>query len=253
MTGDESSQLPVQVTQSDGHLSLTLASPTTSNALSPVMVEALIEALTDTQGVRSCSVHGEGRNFCAGFDLSEITLLSDGDLLHRFLRIETLLQMVHHAPFPVIAFCQGHAIGAGADLVASCWKRVADPSAKFKMPGWNFELALGTRRLARLIGSEHARDMLIDTRSVAATEAHSMGLISQIALMDEWDAQVTQFAARSAVLPEFSSRAMFNLTLPDTRAEDIAAIVATAGRPGLKKRIQAYGAAVAAARKNRIK
>ena len=246
-------QAPIHILNSDGHLSLTLASPSTSNALSPAMVEALIAALSDTDGLRSCTIQGEGRNFCAGFDLSDIADLSDGDLLHRFLRIETLLQMVHHAPFPVLALCQGHAIGAGADLVAACWKRVADPSAKFKMPGWNFELALGTRRLARLIGSERARDMLIDTRALDAHEAHSIGLISKLVPADQWPTQIDQLRDRSVALPEFSSRAMFELTLPDTRAQDMAAIVATAGRPGLKSRIQAYGAAVAAARKNRSK
>lgn len=241
----------VQVSQSDGHLSLTLASPSTSNALSPAMVEALIGALTGADVVRSCSIQGEGRNFCAGFDLSDIASLSDGDLLHRFLRIETLLQMVHHAPFPVMALCQGHAIGAGADLVVSCWKRIADPSAKFKMPGWNFELALGTRRLARLIGSEHARDMLIDTRSLDAQEAAKNGLVSAIVPADDWAEQIENLKERSATLPEFANQAMFDLTLPDTRAQDMVAIVSTAGRPGLKARIQAYGAAVAAARKKR--
>jgi enoyl-CoA hydratase/carnithine racemase len=57
--------------------------------------------------VRSCTIQGEGRNFCAGFDLSDIAELSDGDLLHRFLRIETLLQSVHHAPFPVMPLARG--------------------------------------------------------------------------------------------------------------------------------------------------
>lgn len=243
----------VHVERNGAHLLLTLTSPATSNALAPMMVEALIEAISDAGDARSCCIQGEGRNFCAGFDLSDIDDVSDGDLLHRFLRIETLLQLVHHAPFPVIALCQGHVIGAGADLVASCWKRVAAPSTKFKMPGWNFELALGTRRLARLIGSDHARDMLIDTRSVEAPEALAIGLISDIAPKEEWAEQVTSFQGRSTALPDYSSRAMFSLTLPDTRAQDIAAIVATAGRPGLKARIQAYGAVVAAARKQRTK
>ncbi|MEO9650560.1 MAG: enoyl-CoA hydratase/isomerase family protein [Roseobacter sp.] len=243
--------MPVEIEKTGGHLSISLASPATMNALSPQMVETLIHGLTETDGVRSCTIRGEGRSFCAGFDLSDIDSLSDGDLLHRFLRIETMLQLVHHAPFPVIALCQGHVIGAGADLVAACWKRVADPSATFKMPGWNFELALGTRRLARLIGTENARDMLIDTRGVDANDALDIGLISEIAGQDAWDDYVEGQIQRAVILPKFASTTMFDLTLPDTRAQDIASIVATAGRPGLKDRIKAYGAAVAAARKKR--
>jgi enoyl-CoA hydratase/carnithine racemase len=217
------------------------------------MVEMMIAALADTDDVRSCTIRGEGSNFCAGFDLSDIADLSDGDLLNHFLRIETLLQAVHHAPFPVMALCQGHVIGAGADLVAACWKRLGDPSTKFKMPGWNFELALGTRRLARLIGSDHARDMLIDTRSVDAEQAMTTGLISEIKMQKDWAEQVKKLQDRSTVLSVTGSRALFDLTLPDTRAIDMAAIVATAGRPGLKARIQKYGASVAAARKQRTR
>ena len=69
------------------------------------MVETLIDVLSDLRDVRSCTIEGEGRNFCAGFDLSEIDALSDGDLLHRFLRVETMLQMVHHASIPIMVLC----------------------------------------------------------------------------------------------------------------------------------------------------
>lgn len=246
-------QGPIRTERNGTHLSLGLASPETSNALSAEMVETLIAELSDTEDVRSCTIKGDGRNFCAGFDLSDIAVLSDGDLLYRFLRIETLLQMVHHAPFPVMALVHGHTIGAGADLAVACWKRIAAPSAKFKMPGWNFELALGTRRLAHLIGSEHARDMLIDARSVHAEEALLIGLVSQVAEEDSWDATIAGFRKRSVSLPSFASRAMLDLTSQDTRTQDMAAIVATAGRPGLKDRIQTYGAAVAAARQQAAK
>lgn len=244
---------PVLADLTDDHLSLTLNAPGSSNALSPLMVETMIEMLENSSGARSCTINAAGRNFCAGFDLSDLDALSDGDLLHRFLRIETLLQRIHHAPFPVMAMCHGAAIGAGADLVAACWKRIAAPGARFRMPGWNFELALGTRRLARLIGSDAARDLLIDTRQIDANEALSLGLVSGIAERDEWSGLVEAFRTRSRVLSDFASPHMLALTRTDTRAEDMAGIVATAGRPGLKARIEAYGASVAAARKTRKK
>jgi len=87
---------------SDGHLAITLQRPQRSNALNPAMVEALIQTLSQSDGIRSCTLRGAGKNFCAGFDLSDIESLSDGDLLLRFVRIETLLQQVQHAPFPVM-------------------------------------------------------------------------------------------------------------------------------------------------------
>ena len=230
----------LRVEQQGEVLSLTLNRPDSANALSPALVEALIDALSAAQDVRLCVLRGEGRHFCAGFDLSDLEELSDGDLLWRFLRIETLLQSVHHAPFAMMALAQGQVVGAGADLFAACWRRVAAPNAKFRMPGWNFELALGTRRLTRLIGQDAARDLLIDTKIASAQNALDFGLASDMAEAEAWPALVEASYQRASVLPPRALRDMLELTTADTRNEDTAAIVATAGRPGLKDRIAAY-------------
>lgn len=247
----ESGSLEILVEQTGERLSVTLNRPEASNALSPTMVETLIQTFASAGHPALCVIKGTGKNFCAGFDLSDLDGLSDGDLLLRFLRIETLLQMVHHAPFPVVACVQGHVIGAGVDLFAACWHRVAAPDTRFKMPGWNFELALGTRRLARLVGSDAARDMLIDTKSIGAPEAVTMRLVSEIVDQEIWDHRISELQARCSSLPQNSKAQMLALTIADTRVEDIAAIVQTAGRPGLKDRIEAYQAKVLADRKAR--
>ena len=230
----------LQVERQGPLLSLTLDRPQSANALSPALVEGLIEALAAAEDVRLCVLRGAGRHFCAGFDLSDLEALSDGDLLWRFLRIEHLLQLVHHAPFPVVALAQGQLVGAGADLFAACWRRVAAPGARLRMPGWNFELALGTRRLTHLIGTDAARDLLIDTKGLAAEEALECGLATDVADPAEWPALVESLLARASALPPAALQDMLKLTARDTRSEDLAAIVATAGRPGLKDRILAY-------------
>ncbi len=239
-TVDESAVL--LVAQQDDVLKLTLNRPASANALNPELVEALLTQITQAQGVRLCVIRAAGNNFCAGFDLSELEDLSDGDLLLRFLRVETLLQAVHHAPFSVMALAQGHAMGAGADLFAACWQRIATPGAKFRMPGWQFELALGTRRLTRLVGSDAARDMLIDSKTVAAEQGLRIGLVSQVAAVDQWVAKVMAVAEQARSLPDNALREMLALTMHDSRSEDMAAIVATAGQPGLLQRIIDYKA-----------
>ncbi|MFN3208181.1 MAG: enoyl-CoA hydratase/isomerase family protein [Roseovarius sp.] len=215
------------------------------------MVERLIGALDDADGVRMAVIRGNGRHFCAGFDLSGLEEMSDGDLLWRFVRIEMMLQKVHKAPFPIVAMAQGQVVGAGADLFAACWRRVATSGSKFRMPGWNFELALGTRRLAQLIGGQNARDMLIDTRGVGAEEAVTQGLVTDIAEPDAWPAMVDALAARARHLPGFASREMLRLTGNDTDDLDLAAVVRTAGRPGLQDRILAYRTAMEAKSKEK--
>jgi enoyl-CoA hydratase/carnithine racemase len=233
--------------QRDGDLlALTLNRPAFANALNPELTEALIDAISGAEDLRLCVIRGNGRHFCAGFDLADLDACSDGDLLARFLRIETLLQAVHHAPFAVAAFAQGQVVGAGADLFAACWQRIAAPDAQFRMPGWNFELALGTRRLARLIGADAARDLLVDTRVLSADESRACGLASEIAEVAEWAARMEGLHSRCQALSPFALAEMLTLTTRDSRDADLAAIVKTAGRPGLKQRISDYRARVIA-------
>jgi enoyl-CoA hydratase/carnithine racemase len=238
----------LKIEQADGLLQLTLNRPASANALNPDLTEALIQALSQSQDIRLCVIRGAGRHFCAGFDLSDLESLSDGDLLWRFLRIETLLQTIYHSPFAVVALGQGQIVGAGADLFAACWRRVAAPDAKLKMPGWNFELALGTRRLTHLIGQDAARDLLIDTKVLSATESLDCGLASDLASQQEWPALIDEMKQRTNSLSSRALEQMLDLTSRDTRNDDIAAIVKNAGRPGLKGKIIAYREQVVAAR-----
>lgn len=241
----------VRTDMAGGHLTVTLARPETSNALSADMVETLIETFADPGDCRSCVITAEGRNFCAGFDLSDLDDLSDGDLLLRLVRIETLLQAVHHAPFPVMALAQGHVVGAGADLFAACWRRVAAPDARLRMPGWNFGIALGTGRLARLVGEGNARDMLIDTRGVNAEEALGLGLASAIVPLEDWPENARAFRERSVKLEAGAVADMLGITVHDSRVRDMAELVRTASTPGLKARISAYRDRVARERSGR--
>ena len=235
----------------DDALSVVLNRPEQGNALSPDVVEALIDIFEAPLEARCVQLKGAGAHFCTGFYLSDIEALTDGDILWRILRIEHLLQLVHHAPVPVAVFAQGQSVGAGADLFAACTFRIADPVAKFRMPGWNFGLALGTRRLTALIGADAARDMLIDTKIVSGTQAVETGLATHAAPQSEWDGVASTIFLRARVLPAQSLGDMLSLTQFDSRDADLASIVKTAGRPGLKSRIIAYRDQVLAARERK--
>jgi enoyl-CoA hydratase len=120
-----------------------------ANALDAVTVDRFLAVLDDRElasDLRALIVEGSGPNFCAGFDLSELESADEAELIVRFLKIETLLQRLYHAPFVTIACAHGNALGAGADVFAACTYRIAAPDARFRMPGWQFGIALGTRR-----------------------------------------------------------------------------------------------------------
>lgn len=228
----------------NGATRLTLNRPEKANALNDEMVAALADALSAARadGTRLLILDGNGKHFCAGFDLSDLDDCSDGDLLLRFVRIEAVLQSLYHLPFPTLSLAKGRAMGAGADLFAACSRRIAAPGTQFRMPGLAFGILLGTRRLAARIGADTARSIQNETRSFDATEAHAIGFASDVVEEANWPTAVGAAEDAANALTPDATAALFRATAADTRAEDMADLVASAARPGLKARIQAYRA-----------
>jgi enoyl-CoA hydratase/carnithine racemase len=227
----------------DGSLTrLTLNRPAKANALSAPLVEALIDAVdyAYTDGTRLLVLEGAGKHFCAGFDFGDYHQQSEGDLALRFIRIETLLQALHHAPFETLALAHGRIFGAGADLVAACGQRVAVPGTTFRMPGLRFGVVLGTRRLAHRIGADHARAILGESRTFGTDEALGINFITAIAEPPQWPDIVQRTLAHTATLSPAAARALYRQTKPDTRADDMAALARSVSVPGIKERIRLY-------------
>lgn len=223
---------------------LTLNRPDKRNALSAELVEALIEGVDHARrdGIRLLVLRGEGKSFSAGFDFGGFEEQSEGDLLLRFVRIETLLQAVAHAPFPTLAFAHGRNFGAGVDLFGACSRRVADPDANFLMPGLGFGLVLGTRRYAAMVGTARALQVLGEAVTFTADEALADGFATGIAPVDAWPEVLAQAGEASTRLAAGPLRCLLDVTRPDTRDADLADLVRSAALPGIKERIRAYRA-----------
>jgi enoyl-CoA hydratase len=241
---------PVLATRDGAVLRLSLNRAERSNALGPDIVEALLPAVEGApgDGVRLLVLEGEGKHFCAGFDLSELDTLSDGDLLLRLVRIETLLQAVYHAPVPTLALVRGAAMGAGADLVAACRRRIVVGSGRFAFPGAGFGIALGTRRLAGRVGSDTALEIVAGGRRLDQDEALSLGLVDAVIDEDGIAGEIDRATAVATRLESGILATVSGLTLEDGRARDMAALVASASRPGLKDRVMRYQEEVKRAR-----
>ncbi|MCR9072416.1 MAG: enoyl-CoA hydratase/isomerase family protein [Alphaproteobacteria bacterium] len=249
---------PVAARRDGAVLHLALNRPESSNALSPEIVEALLSAIDAAaeDGVRLIVFEGMGKHFCAGFNLSDLDSLSDGDLLLRLVRIETLLQAVYRAPMPTMALVRGAAMGAGADLVAACRRRLVVGTGRFAFPGAGFGIALGTRRLAGRVGSDRAMEIIAGGGLLDQDEAVAVGLIDAVIAEDAVDDEIGRYAAMAARLEPGTLATVGSLTLDDGRSEDLgardmAALVASASRPGLKDRVVRYQENVRSAREQR--
>ncbi len=242
---EQDSTSPVLIVDQDlcrGVQKITLNRTGKGNALDAALVEDLLEAVERcyADGTKVLVLTGAGKNFCGGFDFTGYEQQSAGDLLHRFVRIELMLQRVRRAPFVTIATVNGAAFGAGADLVASCTYRLAGSGARFRFPGFRFGVALGTRHLARVVGAQEARDNLLKNSTIGAEQAAAIGLLTHV--LDP--AQQAEFidATLSVIAPLNPEAAadILRLTREETNDGDLADLVRSVVRPGLHERMARY-------------
>jgi enoyl-CoA hydratase len=229
---------------------ITLRRSDKANALSAELVEALSGALSlalDAVAALPADatspiivVRSEGKNFCAGFDLSTLESETDASLIARLEKLETLLQTIYHAPCATIALVQGGAFGAGFDLAMACDYRLAAADARFRMPGWRMGLALGTRRTCARVGQEIAFDFLRSASIIDAATALEKKFITEMTDAVTWSRRVDEIAQSVAALPSQSYARLKRILLADTRAADMQDLLDSLRETPLKPRMQRY-------------
>ncbi len=99
---------------------------------------------------------------------------------------------------PVVAVIQGDAIAEGCEMALACDLRVASTRARFALPQLR-EGRLprhgGTQRLPRLVGRMRALDLILTGRTVDATEAEAIGLVSRVAAPDKLEGAAHEVVA----------------------------------------------------------
>jgi enoyl-CoA hydratase len=182
---------------------ITMNRPERLNALNLTMLEdffALFDHLNKNDEIRVVIITGEGRGFCSGADLrdarasKEIATLNAADHLMKIQKVYARLIIgMRRLSQPIIAAVNGHAAGGGMCMALASDVVIAAPTAKFTPSFINIGLTageLGTSYfLHRIVGIARASDILFTGRTVAATEAEKIGLVSRLVeedkLMDE--------------------------------------------------------------------
>lgn len=220
----------------------TLNRPDKMNALNSPLVEALLQGVGDAHAssARMLVFQGAGRNFSAGFDQGDLDSESDADLLLRLVRVETLLHLVASSPCLTVAFAHGRNFGAGVDLFAACRHRYSASDASFRMPGLRFGLVLGTRRFGEVVGYAKAREILEQTRQMSATEAADIGLVTRLVQADGRADAVAEALQVATLLDPTTQQDLYRVLERERPDQDLADLVRSASRPGLKSRILAY-------------
>ena len=194
------------VARRDGVHVLTLNRPDRLNALTVSLHAALMEALeaaeTDPE-CRAILLHGAGRGFCAGQDLTEVAPGADlGETLDR--RFNPLIRKLHAIAKPVVCAVHGVAAGAGANLALACDIVLAAQSARFLQAFIRLGLlpdAGGTWALPRLAGPARARAMAMLGEPVEAPQAEQWGLIWRAVPDEQLMREAERLAAHLATGP----------------------------------------------------
>jgi len=184
---------------------------------------AIDQAMRDQ--ARYIVFRANGKAFSAGLDLSDIENLSDGDILHRLVRIELLLQRIRHAKCATVALVHGNCYGAAADLVLACRYRIASHDASFLMPGIRFGIVLGTRRLRDTVGENNASKLLDRDYPFNAQEALDCGFATALADPSDWPSAIDKATHALLQLSAEAYAERESALIPDTRDHDMAALV----------------------------
>ena len=186
----------------DGIATITLNRPDKLNAFTGQMMADMIAAfdLSDADDdVRAVIVTGAGRGFCAGADLS-----AGGDTFDRSTRAAgdsgarvgdvvrdgggRLTLRIFDSLKPVIAACNGPAVGVGVTMQLAMDIRLASTEARygfvFARRGLNPEAA-SSWFLPHLVGVQTALEWCFTGRVFPAAEAHAKGLVRSLHAPDE--------------------------------------------------------------------
>lgn len=176
----------------EGVALLRLNRPHRLNALDDETVREigrLLDRVADDDACRVLILSGQGRGFCAGFDLSlaaDAPGSADGETQAWMKRQELfagLVTRLRGLRQPVIAAVNGPANGAGLGLALAAEIRVAAESASFNAAFVKVGMSscdIGVSwLLPRAVGLSHAWEMMLTGRMVEAAEAERIGLVSQ--------------------------------------------------------------------------
>lgn len=232
-----------------GVAQVTLNRPARMNALSPQMFAALVaagEQLMQRQDLAVVVLHGQGKAFCAGLDLSTFAAVqgagardaidpalvpTPGRLAQRTHGLANLYQQVawvwRSLPVPVLAAVHGVAFGGGLQIALGADVRYIAPQTRMSVMEMRWGLVpdmAGMALMRGLVRDDLMRELVYTARIVEADEAVAIGLATRV--VDDPLAVALQAAAQIAQQSRSATRAakrLLNLQADATQAQILVA------------------------------
>jgi methylglutaconyl-CoA hydratase len=188
---------------------ITLNRPEKRNALNPELINGLKDALSrsaQNPDVRVVAITGSGADFCSGADLADLHQTAEAgvlDHLETARRLADVFFEMRHHPRPIVAVVRGRALAGGCGLATACDLILAAESAQFGYPEVNigFVPAMVMAILRRSVSEKRAFELLTTGETIAAPQAHAIGMINRVYPDAEFEAHVEQYLAALASKP----------------------------------------------------
>lgn len=199
----------IQSRREGGVLYLHLNRPEVFNSFNREMALTLQEELdkaSKDQRVRAVVLIGNGKAFCAGQDLKEVT---SPELNPGFKKIleehyNPIVKRIREIEKPVIAAVNGVAAGAGANIALACDLVIAAEHASFIQAFSKIGLVPdsgGTFFLPRLVGMQRAAGLMFLGDKLSANDAEKIGMIYKAVPSDDFEQTVSILAEKLALMP----------------------------------------------------
>jgi enoyl-CoA hydratase/carnithine racemase len=162
--------------------------------------EAILQARFDP-AVHVILLRGEGgRFFCGGADLRMLSEADPGFKYHFRLHASETLDRLVQTPKLVIAALNGHTVGGGLEIALAADLRVArQGGGKIGLPEVKLGILPGTggsQRLARIVGSAKAIEIMTAGNLMEFEEALELGLVQAILDRDRFGEAAREYAGR---------------------------------------------------------
>lgn len=172
----------IKLELADGIAVITLNRPDAYNTLTSSIIDGLGAAYRhcdENDAVRVVVLTGAGKVFCAGADMGGGGTTFDGAAHAAPINSCPLSMQAWQVRKPVIAACNGHAVGAGLSLAMQADMRILATEGKYgflqSRRGVVADFAI-EYMLPRLVGFERAFELLVRAPRLSGQEAQAWGL-----------------------------------------------------------------------------
>ena len=198
----------LNVSTEEGIARVVFDRPSVLNALSPNMLNDLIEVCAElgrSDSVKVVVFEGAGSCFSAGADLPAFIDLLAGTDAHATADLgRRATNAIADLPQITVAGIRSHCVGGGLVLAGACDIRIAADDARFAIPELDAGIPLGwggMEHVIRLVGETLAADLVLSCRPFGPDEALRSGLISRVVPADRLQADLDALATDIARKP----------------------------------------------------